>query len=541
MSLKCYQNNPRLKDAGQKPGYTQDMVNELVKCYNDPVYFIKKYVKIVNVDKGVIPFELYPYEERYVRTMHENRFVICKFPRQTGKSTTTIAYFLWYILFNDNVKVAILANKGDTAQELMSRLQFAYEFLPFWIQQGVLVWNKRSVELENGSKIRAAATSSSGVRGDTFNIIFLDEFAHIDPPSLAEEFFTSVYPTIASGKTTKVFIVSTPKGMNLFYRMWVDANEHRSEYVPLEINWWDVPGRDQKWKEQTIKNTSVEQFAQEFDCEFLGSVGTLVNPSKLRTLNFKTPVKHLHDLDVFEGPIAGHQYCIGVDTAQGKGKDYHAFQVVDVTKIPYIQVAKYRNHFTPVMLLPNIIDQVGKLYNNALVIIEVMDTGMQVADSLHFDLEYENLINVTVKGRFGQMVGGGFAKTFQRGLKMSPQARRQGCMTLKTLIEQDKLIIQDFETIKELTTFISNGKNGKFEAEEGCNDDLVMSLVVFAWLVSQKYFRESNEHVDVRARLETDNKSWIDEYVIPVHIDDGLGSDMGEVDSRGTLWIPVAR
>ncbi len=292
--IQCFQNNPRLKDSGQKIAYSQDMIDEMTRCAQDPVYFIKKYVKIVNVDHGIIPFELYPYEERYVRTMHENRFVICKFPRQSGKSTTTIAYFLWYIIFNENVKVAILANKGETAQELMSRLQFAYEFLPFWIQQGVKIWNKRSVELENGSKIRAAATSSSGVRGDTFNIIFLDEFAHIDPPSLAEQFFTSVYPTIASGKTTKVFIVSTPKGMNLFYKLWVNANEGRSEYVPLEINWWDVPGRDENWKEQTIKNTSEEQFTQEFGC-VVGETEVTINSKKLTIKEVYERLSHLQN------------------------------------------------------------------------------------------------------------------------------------------------------------------------------------------------------------------------------------------------------
>jgi hypothetical protein len=330
--------------------------------------------------------------------------------------------------------------------------------------------------------------------------------------------------------------------MNLFYKLWVNAYEGRSEYVPLEINWWDVPGRDENWKEQTIKNTSEEQFTQEFGCEFLGSTGTLVNPAKLRQLTFKTPTKSLHGLDVYEQPVRGHQYAISVDTAQGKGRDYHAIQVVDVSKLPYVQVAKYRNHSLPVILLPNVIAQIGKMYNDASILVEIMDTGMQVADMIHYDLEYENLIHVTIKGRHGQIVGGGYSKTFARGLKMTPQARRQGCMNLKALIEQDKLIIQDFDTIQELTTFASNGKNGKFEAEEGCHDDLVMSLVVFSWLAAQRYFRESGDNIDVRLQLEEENRRWIeDEMVIPLYIDDGVTGVGVEIDKAGDLWTPVSR
>ena len=493
----------------------------------------------MTVDHGIQPFILYPFQEKYVRTMHENRFVICKFPRQTGKSVTTIAYFLWYIIFNDEVKVAILANKADTAQELMNRLQLAYENLPFWIQRGIVTFNKRTIELENKSKVRAAATSSASIRGDSMNILLLDEFAHIDPPRLAEEFFTSTYPTVSSGKTTKIFMVSTPKGMNLFYKMWTEAINNRSSFVPVEVDWRDVPGRDSKWEQETIANIGPEKFEQEYNCGFLGSTGTLISNTKLRVLTFKEPEKSLHGLDVFNPPVPGNSYILTIDTAQGKGLDYHAIQVIDVTKLPYVQVAKFRNHHTPVMVLPNIIDAIGKLYNNAHVLIEVMDTGAQVADMLHFDLEYENLINVTIKGRQGQMVGGGFSKSFQRGLKMTPQSRRQGCMNLKTLIEQDKLIIQDFDTIRELTTFVSNTKTGKYEAEEGCHDDLVMSLVVFGWLVAQKYFRESSEQEsDLRLKLEDENRNWIDEELTPARfmIDDGLSEDT-EVDSSGNVWV----
>lgn len=537
--IKCFSNNPKLKDAGQSLPYDSHMISELVRCQKDPVYFIKNYVQILNVDRGIVKFDLYDYEEDFIHKMQTNRFVISKFPRQSGKSTTVIAYFLWYILFNDNVKVALLANKAETAQELMSRLQFAYECLPFWIQQGVLVWNKRSIELENGSKMRCAATSASAVRGDTYNIIFLDEFAHIQPPRLADEFYTSVYPTIMSGQTTKMFIVSTPKGMNLYYKLWIDAVEKRSNYVAVNVDWDQVPGRDEKWKEKVISDIGPDRWAQEFECQFIGSSGTLISSTKLRQLVFRNPISDVHGLNLYEFPKKEHRYCLSVDTAEGKGADYHVIQVIDVTKLPFKQVAVFRDNTSPVMLLPNIIDTIGRYYNDAQVIIEIASTGMQVADMLHYDIEYPNIIHITVKGKFGQVVGGGFSKTFQCGVKMSPAVKRMGCMNLKTLIEQDKLIIQDFNTISELTTFVDSG-NGKYQAEEGCNDDTTMSLVVFAWLAAQRYFRTDDEGIDVRHNLEEENKDWINSEMLPpiLEIDDGRGVDY-EIDTQGIVWQSI--
>ena len=329
-------------------------------------------------------------------------------PRQTGKSTTVVSYLLHYAVFNDSVNIGILANKAATARELLSRLQTAYENLPKWMQQGIISWNKGSMELENGSKILAAnSTSASAVRGMSFNILFLDEFAFV-PNHVADSFFASVYPTITSGKNTKVIIVSTPHGMNHFYRMWHDAEKKKNEYIPTDVHWSEVPGRDDVWKEQTIANTSEQQFKVEFECEFLGSVNTLINPSILKNLIYEDPIQRSAGLDVYEKKQSEHNYLITVDVARGLGNDYSAFIVVDITEFPYKIVAKYRNNEIKPMLFPNIIQQTAKNYNDAWVLVEVNDIGEQVANILHYDLEYENMLMAAMRGRAGQVVGHGF-------------------------------------------------------------------------------------------------------------------------------------
>jgi len=454
MSDQVYLGNPNLKKANVAVEFTQEQVLEFVKCKNDPVYFAKNYIKIVSLDYGEIPFRMYPFQEKLITNFHENRFNICRMPRQTGKSTTCVSYLLHYAVFNDNVNIAILANKASTAQDLLSRLQFAYEKLPKWMQQGIVSWNKRSLELENGSKIIAASTSASAVRGGSYNIIFLDEFAFI-PNHIADEFFASVYPTISSGQSTKVLIVSTPKGMNHFYRMWHDAERGKNEYVPTDVHWSEVPGRDDKWKAQTIANTSEQQFKVEFECEFLGSVDTLISAAKLRSLVYDDPIKRNAGLDIYEEPQKDHNYVLTVDVARGVEKDYSAFTICDTTSFPYRLVAKYRNNQIKPMLFPSIIKDLAVAYNKAYVLVEVNDVGEQVGQILHMDLEYDNVLMCTMRGRAGQLVGQGFSgKKSQMGVKMSKNVKKIGCMNLKTLIEEDKLVIKDYEVISELTTFI---------------------------------------------------------------------------------------
>ena len=535
MSTKqeIYLGNPNLKKANVSTQFTKKQVAEYMKCAQDPVYFIRKYIRIVSLDEGVIPFDMYNFQEEMVTKFHQHRFNIAKLPRQSGKSTIVTAYLLWYVLFNANVNVAILANKAPTAREMLGRLQLSYENLPKWMQQGILGWNKGSLELENGSKILASSTSASAVRGMSFNIIFLDEFAFV-PNHIAEQFFASVYPTISSGKSTKVIIISTPHGMNQFYKLWHDAERGSNNYVATEVHWSQVPGRDAKWKQQTIENTSEAQFRVEFECEFLGSVDTLISPSKLRIMPYEDPFKENRGLALYEQVIKDHNYILTVDVSRGIGGDASAFCVIDTTTLPYKMVARYKNNQIKPIVLPNIIVEVAKNYNNAYILCEVNDIGGQVADIIQFDLEYENLLMAAMRGRAGQQLGQGFSgKKTQLGVKMSSTVKQVGCSNLKALIEDDKLLIPDYDTISELTTFIQKGQS--FQAEDGCHDDLAMCLVIFAWMAMQEYFKEMHDN-DVRARIYADQRDSIEQDMAPFgFISDGLEEDV-IVDAQGERW-----
>ena len=531
---EVYLGNPLLKKANVKQEFTKEQILEFVACKNDPVYFAKQHVKIVSLDEGLVPFEPYDFQEKLIRNFRENRFNICKMPRQTGKSTTSVSYLLHYAVFNDNVNIGILANKAATARDLLGRLQTAYENLPKWMQQGIISWNKGSLELENGSRILAASTSASAVRGMSFNILFLDEFAFV-PNHIADSFFASVYPTITSGKSTKVIMVSTPHGMNHFYRYWHDAERGKNEYVPTDVHWSEVPGRDDVWKEQTIANTSEQQFKIEFECEFLGSVDTLIAPSKLRSLVYQEPEKRSGGLDVYVDPQKDHDYVITVDVARGVGKDFSAFIVIDITEFPHSVVAKYRNNEIKPMLFPSVIEEVGRSYNDAFILCEVNDIGDQVASILNYDLEYKNLLMTSMRGRAGQVIGQGFSgKKTQLGVKMSKTVKKVGGLNLKTLVEENKLLFCDYEIMSELTTFIH--KSNSFEAEEGCNDDLAMCLVIYAWLVQCDYFKELTDQ-DVRKRLYEEQKNQIDQDMAPFgFMDDGMGDD-SFTDEDGDTWF----
>ena len=530
---EIYLGNPNLKKANVSTQFTKKQVAEYMKCAQDPVYFIRKYIRIVSLDEGIVPFDMYNFQEDMVGKFHKHRFNICKLPRQSGKSTIVTAYLLWYVLFNANVNVAILANKAPTAREMLGRLQLSYENLPKWMQQGILGWNKGSLELENGSKILASSTSASAVRGMSFNIIFLDEFAFV-PNHIAEQFFASVYPTISSGKSTKVIIISTPHGMNQFYKLWHDAERGANNYVATEVHWSQVPGRDDKWKQQTIENTSEAQFRVEFECEFLGSVDTLITPSKLRMMPYKDPIQQKKGLAVYEQVIPEHNYIITVDVSRGVGNDYSAFVVLDTTAIPYKVVARYKNNQIKPIVFPNLIVDVAMNYNNAYILCEVNDIGGQVADIIQYDLEYENLLMVSMRGRAGQQLGQGFSgKKTQLGIKMSTAVKQVGCSNLKALIEDDKLIVEDYDTIAELTTFIQKGQS--FQAEDGCNDDLAMCLVIFSWMAMQPYFKEMHDN-DVRQRIYEDQRDQIEQDMAPFgFVSDGLEEDQFQ-DAQGDVW-----
>ena len=532
MAIRGYNNNPNLPREDYIHAFSQHEIDEYKKCAGDPIYFATTYIKIINVDRGLMPFEMWDFQQDMLKTFHENRFSICKLPRQVGKTTTAVAFLLHYILFNENVNVAILANKSSTAREILGRLQLAFEYLPRFLQHGIREWNKGSIELANGSRALADSTSGSSVRGRSFNAIFLDEFAFV-PNNIAEAFFMSTYPTISSGNSTKVIIVSTPNGLNLFYRMWMDAIEKRSLYIPIEIHWSMVPGRDEKWKEETIRNTSAEQFRQEFETEFIGSTNTLINPVKLRSLVFKTPIRSEGKLDIYEDPIPEHTYVMTVDVSEGQNLDYSTYSIIDVTQIPYRQVAKFKDNTIQPMLFPSILYSIGHRYNEAFILVEINTIGLQVSDILHYELAYENIIKIELKGRQGQQYSGGFKKRLAFGLRQSVQTKKIGCANLKTLVESDKLILNDADTIMELTTFSANKQS--FAAEEGNNDDLAMTLVNFGWLTGQRYFKENIKN-DIRKTLQAEQLQITDADITPFAIDDGLNDDL-DLSRERDLWV----
>ena len=535
---EAYRDNPLLKKSGVKVEYTQEQVDEYIKCSKDPIYFAKNYVKIVNVDEGLINFRMWPFQEKMLKLFASNRFVITKCPRQVGKTTTTVAYMLWETIFRDSQNCAVLANKGSLARDILAKYQLAYENLPMWLQQGVVTWNKGNVELENGSKIIAASTSSSAIRGGSFNIVFLDEFAFV-PTNIAEEFFNSVYPVISSGKKKKIIIVSTPNGMNLFYKLWMDSINKKNNYVNFEIHWSHVPGRDEKWKEETIRNTSQRQFSQEFETEFLGSSNTLISGYKLQSLVYNDPVAQHDLLKVYEHPVkegvneakSDHLYCITVDVSEGKNLDCSAFSVIDISQTPYKQVATYKSSSITPILFPTVIYNTARYYNDAYILVEI-NNNPQVAESLHTDFEYENLWKIFTGNKKPQQLSAGFARGIQMGLKMSPQVKAIGCSNLKTLIEGDKLLINDFDTYSELTTFIQ--QKNSFSAEQGANDDMVMSLVIFSWVTTQQYFKEIVNH-DIRKQIQLENMNQMDDDILPAPIiEDGLEHEFEMMG--GDLW-----
>ena len=535
-NVSHYLGNPNVKAPHSNLEYTPEQLREYKKCMEEPIYFAETYVKIMSVDFGAIPFTLYEFQKSMVNSFKDNRFSICKLPRQCGKSTTSVAFILWYVLFNQGKNVGILANKGELAQELLGRLQLAYESLPFWLQQGVETYNKRSINLENGSRIVATSSSGSAARGMSFSLLFLDEFAFV-PPHDAEDFFRSVYPTISSGSDTKMIVVSTPKGMNHFYKMWMEAQEQRSAFKPIEINWWDVPGRDDDWKQQQIANTSEDQFRQEFETQFIGSASNLISPSKLANMSFINPIRKKDEVDFYEEPKEDHRYLITVDCARGLRLDYSAFVVFDVTTIPYKVVAKYRSNTVTPMIYPQFLANVGNFFNNAHILVETNDVGGQVVGALHDDFEYENLLKTVTKGRAGFVLGEG--QSSKLGVTTSASVKTKGCSNFKSLIETDKLLTTDYDIYVEMTTFTrkNDNVNSSFAAEPGTNDDLVMCMVLFGWCVGSDYWKEmtetnpSNEIYKDKLNEQEDD--------MPLGFQSFATMNERIMDNTGDLWVVV--
>jgi hypothetical protein len=510
---EIYLGNKNLKRADVPIEFTKEQIQEYVKCARDQLHFIENYVKIVNVDKGLISFNPYEYQKDIVRLFEKERFVICKMPRQVGKTTIVVGIILHAALFNENYRIAILANKEKQAHEILSRIQLAYEHLPKWLQQGVIEWNKGSIELENGSKIQAEPTGSSAIRGTSQNLVYLDEFAFV-PNNIQESFFSSVYPTISSGSTTKVLITSTPNGLNLFYKLWIDSENERNSYKRIDVHWSDVPGRDEKWKEETIRNTSKEQFRQEFECEFLGSSNTLISPEVLRRLVFHPPIHQNEYLKVYSEPLQGRLYIMSVDVSRGLGGDYSAFIIWDITEAPYKTVACYKNNNVSPLMFPEVIYSACKRYNYCYVLIETNDLGQQVADILHEELEYENIIYTQKTTKGAVEISQGFKAGSVKGVRTTKATKKVGCNNFKALVENDKVELLDMDLISELYRFVSNGTT--YEAEDG-NDDLAMCGVLFGWMMTQNFIKEIT-NLDIRQRILLQQQNALNDELLPFGI-----------------------
>jgi hypothetical protein len=535
---EIYNANPNLKAIGVQVDYTPEQIEEYIKCKNDYIYFIENYCQIVTLDHGLQLFKLYDCQKRKLKIIHENRKVILMEGRQQGKTTSSAAYILWYTIFQDAKNVAILANKATAAREVLARYQTMFEGLPIWLQQGVKSWNKGDVELENGSKVFTSATSTSGIRGKSVNLLYVDEAAII-PNTVAEQFFTSVYPTISAGETTKILLSSTPLGYNHFWKFWNDAENGKNGFVNCFIPYWEIPGRDERWAEEQRSILGDLKYNQEVLCKFLGSALTLVNADTIGRLSPSYPIYQKDGLDVFEEPVyetesgkkdsfgkdimvPPHSYCIIVDTAKGVGGDHSAFSVVDITSVPYKQVAKYRNNSISPLLYPNVIFKVAKEYNMAYILVEI-NSSEQVASILHQELEYENILFVN-RSTTGQAVSGGFGGgKAQLGVVTDRKVKRIGCMNFKTLLEEQKLLIPDADTISEITTFIES--RGSYAADDGYTDDLVMTLVLFGWLTTQPYFKDLND-INLREMIYKSRIKMIEDELTPFgFISDGQGSE----------------
>jgi len=518
---ESYLGNPLVKRDGIVQSWTKEHLEEYVKCSKDPVYFVKNYVKVIHLDKGLVPFDLYPYQEKMFKHFIKNRFSVVLACRQSGKSVSSIAYLLWYVLFHSEKTVAILANKGATAREMLARMTLMLENIPFFLQPGCKALNKGSIEFSNNSKVIAAATSASSIRGFSANIIMLDEFAFVEK---AAEFYTSTYPVISSGKNTQVIITSTANGVgNQFYKIWESAVQGLSEFKPFRVDWWDVPGRDEAWKKLTISNTSELQFQVEFGNTFHGTGDTLISADTLLNLKSKLP---LHILDyntkIYQEAISGHEYVMMVDVGRGIGQDYSTFNIIDVSVKPFKQVATFRNNTISPLLFPNIIYKFATLYNHCLVVVENNDHGIVVCNGLHYDLEYENLF-------FESAI-----KSDKIGIAMTRKVKRIGCSTFKELLENNKLEIIDDNTIQEITCFEARGNS--FEASNGNHDDLVMNFIMFGYFVGTNFFNELT-NISLKDILYQKKIQEIEDNIVPFGFIDNGSNNVHNIERTPDGWL----
>ena len=518
-----YLGNPSVKRDGVETEFTKPEVQEYAKCMKDPAYFARTYLKVISLDQGLVPFDLYPYQEEMFKHFNKNRFNIVLACRQSGKSISSVAYLLWYACFHPEKTIAILANKGATAREMLARVTLMLENLPFFLQPGCKALNKGSIEFSNNSKIIAAATSGSSIRGLSINLLFLDEFAFIENDA---QFYTSTYPVVTAGKDTKIVITSTANGIgNVYHKLWEGATQGTNEFKPFRVDWWDVPGRDEKWKEETINNTSALQFDQEFGNTFHGRGNTLIDANHLLSQKAVDPSFYKENISVYKEPVEGHEYVMTVDVSKGRNQDYSTFTIIDCTTKPFEQVCVFRDNKISPMLLPDICYKYAKTYNNAYVVVESNDQGAVVCNGLYYDLEYENMfVESTIKAN-------------ALGATMTRRVKRIGCTTIKDLIEQKKLMIYDAQTIIEMSTFVSRGNS--YMAVPPNHDDLMMNLVLFAWFTTTDVF-ENLTNIDMKNMLYKERLAEIQDDMLPFgFVDAGVENDInkGVPDGDGNVWF----
>ena len=514
---ESYLGNPNVKRDGVLQQWTPELLKEYKKCMDDPAYFCRTYVKVIALDSGLVNFNLYPYQQDMFQHFEDNRFNVVLACRQSGKSISACAYLLWFVLFHSEKTVAVLANKGATAREMLSRITLMLENIPFFLQPGCKALNKGSLEFSNNSRIIAAATSGSSIRGMSVNLLYLDEFAFVER---AAEFYTSTYPVISSGAETKVIITSTANGIgNQFHKIWEGAVQGINEFQPFRVDWWDVPGRDENWKAQTVANTSQLQFDQEFGNTFFGTGDTLISADCLLNLRAKPPKRLLEGglLKIYEEPVKGHDYVMTVDVSKGRGQDYSTFNLIDISVRPFAQVAVYRNNTISPILFPNVIYKFAKVYNDAYVVIESNDQGSVVCNGLYHDLEYENMhVESAIKAN-------------ALGIEITRKTKRLGCSAIKDILETNKINIVDEQTILEISTFEAKGQS--YEATDGNHDDLMMNLVMFGYFVSTQFFADLTD-INLKEMLFKQKMEEIENDMVPFGIIDDGSDYIQQIESK---------
>lgn len=478
-----YNNIKNLLKSDVKLELKEWQIQEIYKCKNDISYFLETYVKVVHQDRGKVPFKLYDFQKKFIDVIKNNNRVLGLISRQAGKTVGISGYVLHYTIFNKDKNIGIVANKGSTARKILKGIKNMYKTLPVWLQVGIEVWDKSAITLGNGCQIMTDNTSSDSFTGESIALLIVDEVAKIEA-NLFKDFFDSAMPTVSSSKSAKVIMFSTAKGLNHWYKLWTDAKNNVNEFTPFQIEWFEVPGRDDEWKEKIIKTFTESHFLQEYDNKFMGSSDSLISMKKLQSMPHSIPIEIKNDnrFNIYEYPEENAQYFLLCDYAEGLEQDSSSIQIVKKIEEKFKQVGRYKDNTSKPREFALIKKMIGEYYNEGLVIGE-SNLGKESLNELHEELEYENIFF-------------DLEEINKIGLRMTTKTKKLGCSYLKKFIENNKFEIVDFDTINELSTFIS--KKNSYEADTGCHDDLVIPFILFAYLLNQELFIDW----------------WIDEYTM---------------------------